>query len=243
MTRTFLVPPLLGLLTSVVGCAPAPPPAASEPAATTSTTSGGEAEPSPTPIRTTVPVPVPQPAVAREALSEPLQAVWTRTEQTIAIAAPEPPAEATTDAVTEWSQGPFTEWLQRRAQASRELVQALDPVPEEPAYERAVAAGLVGLAYEDFVASARGAPIPEDISADPELLGIYVGALDAALEPVAIESVQLYSICASRIRELGDESPWTDWRAYCVDRGRAVIETYRLVPVGEPAGATEEPTG
>lgn len=182
------------------------------------------------PMRTTIPVPVPQPAVAREELSEPLQQTWTGIEEVVAIRPPDGPTEATEDSIRAWAEGPLTQWITERRDATRAVGTVAANVPEEPVYERALGAALFGYALEDFAADIRSSPVPTEITGDPELLEIYMGALTEALRPVAIESVTDYAVCQQRLASLGDESEWVPWRAYCVERGREVIEVYDLQP-------------
>ncbi|MBO6934109.1 MAG: hypothetical protein JJ863_04020 [Deltaproteobacteria bacterium] len=198
-----------------------------EPVATT----GGETEtlpPEEHPMRTTTPVPVPQPAVAREDLSEALQQTWTGIEEVVAIRPPDGPLDASEAAIEEWANGPLTEWITTRQEATRSVGQVASGVPEEPVWERAVGAALFGYALEEFAADIRSSPVPTEIAEDPELLGIYVGALTESLRPVIIESVTNYAVCQQRLATLGDESEWLPWRAYCVQRGQEIIETYQL---------------
>ena len=107
-------------------------------------------------------MPVPQPAVAREEMSEPLQGVWTQIEETVAIRPPDPPEEATREAVQAWSEGPFTEWLDQRREHMRQVIQTSEGVEDSPPFERAVSAALMGYAMEDLAADVRGAPIPDE---------------------------------------------------------------------------------
>jgi len=201
---------------------------------------GGEA-PVEHPIRTTTPVPVPQPAVAREEMSEPLQGVWTQIEETVALRPPDPPSEPTEEAVQAWSTGPFTRWLDQRREHMSRVIATSEGVEDTPRHERAVTAALMGYAMEDLAADVRGAPIPNDISADPELLQIYVDNLREVLRPIATEAVVYYAYCQRRLAAMGDESPWLPWRAYCVQRGREMIEVYALAPPED--GATPEEDG
>ncbi|MBZ0118946.1 MAG: hypothetical protein K8H88_18255 [Sandaracinaceae bacterium] len=224
--QRYVIASLLVLQTACGG-APAAAPETSE------TTSGGEEPPAPL-VRTTTPVPVPQPAVAREAMSEALQALWTHIEETIELRPPDGPTAGTQDAVREWAQGPFATWLTARRERLQQATQMSEAIPEDPAYERAVAGGLFGYAIEEMAADVRGAPIPDDIANDAELLQIYTESLDEALRPLATESVQAYAFCASRLRALGDESEWLPWRAYCVQRGREMVDVYRLYEQAEP---------
>lgn len=198
-------------------------------------TSGGEdraARPAP-PIRTTIPVPVPQPAVAREELSGALQALWTHVEETVAIRPPDGPEAGTEEQVNEWAQGPFVEWIGDRRERMRAAIASSEDVPEDPAHSRAVAAGLLAYALEDFVAGVRGAPVPDSVARDPELLAAYVAGLDEQIGPLATEAVLHYAYCQRRFAALGDESEWLPWRAYCVQRGQEMIDVYGLSPPSE----------
>lgn len=208
---------------------------------TGATSSGGEEPVDDHPMRTTIPVPVPQTAVAREELSEPLQRFWTSIEETVAIRPPDGPVEATSEAVQAWADGPFAEWIARRREAMSEAVAISEEIGDAPPYERGIAAALLGYALEDFVFDVRGSPVPADIAEDAELLAIYVSSLQEALRPIAQEAVGSYAYCQQRFLPLGDDSEWLPWRAYCVQRGREMIEVFQLLPA-QPEGAEGEPS-
>ncbi len=218
----------------LLACGPSAPPTDTD----TTQTSGGEYIEN-HPMRTTTPVPVPEPAVAREEMSEPLQRFWTQIEETVAIRPPEGPAEATTEAVEAWANGPFSDWIQRRRAATSAAIATIAEIPEDPPHERGVAAALLGYALEDFVADVRGSPVPEEISQDAELLQVYISNLQEVLRPLATESVGAYGSCQQRFAPLGDESEWLPWRAYCVQRGQEIIEVFELAP---PEPDTQEPS-
>ncbi|MEC7522705.1 MAG: hypothetical protein VYE22_22645 [Myxococcota bacterium] len=229
MTRFLLTS--LAALAIACGGPSAPPPVEEE-----VESAGGEdesVEPDPV-VRTTTPVPVPQPAVAREAMTEALQALWTQIEEVVAMRPPEPPEEPSMEAIQAWADGPLADWLEARHDAMGVAREISEGVPDEPSYERAVGAALFAYALEDLAADVRGAPVPEEIASDPELLEIYTEHLDAAIRPIATESVVSYAYCQRRIAELGDDSEWLPWRAYCVQRGREVIEVYRLQEDRDP---------
>lgn len=235
-------PLLLALLLTACGGSHAEP--TDDEVTDEATTSGGETETEPAPepvMRATVPVPVPQPAVAREALTEPLQNLWTGVEETVAIRPPEPPEEDTTEAANAWAQGPFAEWMGVRASSMRSTIELGEGVAATPPYERAVAAALLAYALEDFVADVRGAPVPASIATDPELLEVYVGSMNDTVRPLAVEAVTYYAFCTQRLTALGDDSPWLPWRAYCTQRGQEMIELYELQPPGEEGDATAPP--
>ncbi len=206
----------------------------------TETTSGGDVTVEAEPIvvlRSTTPIPVPQPAIPREQLSPVLQDIWTKVEEAVAIRPPETPTEHTLEAVNAWAQGPFTTWIQARTEANRavealssELTNAEHPhsIPE-----RAVGAALFGYLYEDLVSGVRGAPIPEEITNDQELLDVYVGALTNSTSPVARRALDAYLFCARHVAEYLGETPWAEWGPYCYARAEDVNAVYELVPHAE----------
>jgi len=192
-------------------------------------------------MRTTTPVPVPQPAVARENLSADLQSLWDVIEAAVAIRPPEPPTAGTIEEVQQWSEGPFAEWMRSRMAAVHAAEEAAGFVDGAAPMERAVAAALFGYLYEDTAASVRGAPVPDAIAADEELLMVYADTLTDALEPVAVQSVQAYAACATSLAQLGDPA-WSEWIQYCADRGREVATVFEVAAhVSEPAADSEQP--
>jgi hypothetical protein len=87
--------------------------------------------------------------------------------------------------------------------------------------------------YEDTAAGIRGAPIPEDIATDEELLDIYVRTLDEALRPFAQRALESYVYCATTVASLGESLDpwipnWSPWAAYCLERGRDVADVFEL---------------
>jgi hypothetical protein len=199
---------------------------------------GGETPAAGHPIRTTTPIPVPQPAVPRESLSPALQRVWERVEVAVAIRPPEPPANATLEVVNQWAEGPFVEWLLRRAQASQEAQTATNDLEEAPAHERGIAAGLVGYLQEDTCADVRGAPIPESIAGDAELLGVYDRSLHEALLPYARVAVQAYRFCIAAFEETQDPV-WAEWQRYCGERGSEVAAVFGVDADATATAASE----
>lgn len=237
MTRTTLAP-LLALALAACGGG-----ASTTPSAPTGGTSGGEAATAETahPIRTTTPIPFPQPAIAREQMSPELQRVWELVEVAVAIRPPEPPSDASTEGVTRWAEGPFAEWLGQRAQAAGAIQDAIIPLEEAPPHERGVAAGLLGYLYETTVADVRGAPIPESIASDPELLEVYDRSMNDALLPTARISVQAYRFCGAAFEEANSEQ-WGEWSGYCSARAAdvgAVFDIETEAPTGAPDDAGE----
>jgi hypothetical protein len=200
--------------------------------------SGGESEPAaPIVLRTTTPVPVPQPAVPRESLSEPLQQLWTRTEEIVADRPPEPPAEASEEAITAWAADPFAPWVERRRRAIEETEPLVAAIGEDP-IERPLSAAFFGYMYEDTAAGIRGAPVPEALAHDAELLDVYVQTLDGALRPFAQRALESYAYCATVLARQGGESPWVEWTRYCLERGHEVGEVFGLG--GDTEAATSD---
>jgi hypothetical protein len=195
----------------------------------TETTSGGDTVITSTPIATT-PIPVPQTPIPRAELSATLQDVWARTERAIEVRPPEPPAEATDEAIRAWAEEVFRPWLEARLAATHDAQTRMNELHGAPAHERGVGAALFGYLYEDMASGVRGAPVPEEITTDPELLAVYVQALDEAVRPAARLAAQAYALCARNLEPLAD---WSEWHSYCQDRGLEVSEVF--------AGPTEEP--
>ena len=65
------------------------------------------------------PIPVPQPVYARENLSADLQELWKRVEEAVAVRPPEPPEGASAEAIDEWAEGAFKDWLLRTIRDAR----------------------------------------------------------------------------------------------------------------------------
>ncbi|GAB4116563.1 MAG: hypothetical protein OHK0013_50140 [Sandaracinaceae bacterium] len=211
-----------------VGCGGARPASESNDATTRTETSstGGEVE-APRTLYTTIPVPVPQPAVPRDTLGAPVQATWLEVEQAIAVRPPEPPSSEDENSLRAWYTDAFTPWLRGRVEASQRAEAHANELEGAPAHERGVVAGLLGYFHEQTAAEARGAPIPASIARDEELLDIYSRSLDQALAPLALRSAEAYRFCIAAFEELGDAlGPWSEWRAWCADRGEEVVRVY-----------------
>ena len=195
-------------------------------------TTGGELEGTaavePLVRRTTTPIPVPQPVTPREELSEPLQQLWTRVEEAVEIRPPEPPSDATEEAIDAWAVGPFTEWFRARMAADASVADLVATLGDDTAEARVLAATLYAYMNEDLASGLRGAPIPADIAAEPELLAIYIHTLDTLLRPVALESAKAYAVCVGLVVEMGEESPHLPWGLYCQQHGAEVVEVFEL---------------
>jgi len=229
----------------VAGCASGAETGEGDGALATEPTAGGEqvAETEGV-LPATVPVPVPQPATARTDMSPTLQEVWTLVEQAVEVRPPDPPDDASEEAIEAWAEGPFAAWLAVRQEANVRAQALVATLGEDSADERLVAAALFGYMYEDMASSIRGAPVPESIASDPELLGIYVETLHAVLDPVARLAAEAYLICRELALAEEPESGWQEWAEYCDGRGLEVVETFELLEhdAAAEAAADEEAT-
>lgn len=179
------------------------------------------------------PIPVPQPVYPREELSRDLQELWSRVEEAVAVRPPEPPEGSSEDAIDEWAEGEFREWLLRRQEAIDRALASTHALRTHPLFERGIGTALFGYMYEDMASSIRGAPVPEHIAKDEELLGIYTDALTEHITPFAELSARAYYSCLALFLKLGDPQ-WGHWALYCDERGAEVVDTFELAPP-EPA--------
>lgn len=237
LARTLTLVTTCLALGSLVGCG------GSEPASEESTgaeTTGGETTVDPgtdaedggtlaatLELPTTTLIPVPSTGVPRHQLSAPLRDIWSRVEAASAMVPPEFAGDRTMEAINAWVAQEFTAWATSRGAASAAVADAAGQLTPGSA-EYGVAGALVGYTYEEFVIAFRGAPVPDDIAADPELLQIYVEALTSASEPMARQAAAAFGACARTLAPMGPESPWVEWAQYCLYRATEVNEVYRL---------------
>ena len=170
-------------------------------------TAGGEDDDvrPPMVLRTTTPVPVPAPDVAREAMSEPMQRLWTGVEEVVWADRPEPPEQGTTDALNEWARGPFREWVTHRTEASRAVESVAAEVRAHGVpFEDIVGGALFGYMYEDMAAGARGAPVPNEVADDPELLPEVGSAVVTAGESSYPADIPIGTV--ARVERSADEA-------------------------------------
>ncbi len=179
------------------------------------------------------PIPVPQPVYPREELSSGLQELWSRVEEAVAVRPPEPPSDASQETIEEWAEGSFREWLLRRVEATDRALAATHALRTHPLFERGIGTALFGYMYEDMAGSIRGAPVPENIARDKELLEIYTGALTEHLTPFAELSARAYYGCLALFLKLNDPQ-WGEWAHYCDQRGAEVVDTFDLEPPEPP---------
>ncbi|MEM7437168.1 MAG: hypothetical protein AAF436_18580 [Myxococcota bacterium] len=179
------------------------------------------------------PLPLPQPVYPREQLSTDLQLLWGRVEDAVAVRPPEPPGGASKEDIEDWAEGPFRDWLVQRSEATNRALAATYGLRTHPLYERGIGTALFGYMYEDLASSIRGAPVPEDIAADPGLLAIYSESLDAHLIPFAELSAKAYYACLALFLKLEDPQ-WGEWALFCDERGAEVVDTFALEPEEPP---------
>jgi hypothetical protein len=179
------------------------------------------------------PIPVPQPVYPRAELSHELQELWSRVEEAVAVRPPQPPDGATAEVIEGWAEGAFRDWLVQRREATDRALAATHALRTHPLFERGIGTALFGYMYEDLAGSIRGAPVPEDIAEDKELLEIYTGALTEHLTPFAELSARAYYACLALFIKL-DDPQWGEWAYYCDQRGGEVVDTFKLEPP-EPA--------
>jgi tetratricopeptide (TPR) repeat protein len=122
-------------------------------------------------------------ARARDATSEALfYLAEYRFAEFAAIHFPRVPSTRTLASITRWSREELAPWLERKRQALQTAEQAYNLIAElnVPQWQIAAAAR-IGEMYQTIVDQMRSAPIPEEIENDDELYGIYVDALEGAL--------------------------------------------------------------
>ena len=179
------------------------------------------------------PIPVPQPVYPRAELSNDLQELWSRVEEAVAVRPPQQPDDATAEVIESWAEGAFRDWLLQRQAATDRALAATHALRTHPLFERGIGTALFGYMYEDMAGSIRGAPVPENIARDKELLEIYTGALTEHLTPFAELSAKAYYACMALFIKL-DDPQWGEWAYYCDQRGAEVVDTFKLEPP-EPA--------
>ncbi len=236
-TRRFFVSMVamvcMVLLGSVAGCggsSPEPEPAGGEVTAGSETTPGSSSETTlaeTLELPSTTLIPVPSSGVPRHQLSAELRDIWSRVEAASAMVPPEYTGELTSEAITPWLNETFMPWATERGAASVAVSEASVSIPQGSP-EFGVAGALVGYTYEEFVIAFRGAPVPAELAADPELLQVYLEALTSASEPMARQAAGAYGACARTLAPLGPDSPWVEWAQYCLYRAQEVNEVYRL---------------
>ena len=175
------------------------------------------------------PIPVPQPVYPRAELSNDLQELWSRVEEAVAVRPPQPPDDATAEVIESWAEGAFRDWLLQRQAATDRALAATHALRTHPLFERGIGTALFGYMYEDMAGSIRGAPVPENLAQDKELLEIYTGALTEHLTPFAELSAKAYYACMALFIKL-DDPQWGEWAYYCDQRGAEVVDTFKLEP-------------
>ena len=179
------------------------------------------------PMNTVAPLPVPQPIYPREQLSDELQILWSRIEEAVDVRPPSPPTVQDTRTIENWAKDSFKQWLIERQILIQRALEATFALRHHPAYERGIGAALFAYMYEELASSIRGAPVPNEIAADPALLQIYTDALDGHLVPYAELAVRAYDSCLLIFDKFRDPA-WGEWVEYCAERGREVAEIFNI---------------
>lgn len=213
---------------ALAGCAASTP---TTPPPTDEASSGGET-PSTTAegqivMRATTPIAVPQPAIPRERLRSEIQRIWEDVELAVALAPPLPPQESSSSAIESWASEALLPWGNEKRQAIEKAESHATTIAQWSGEEQGLVAGLFGYLYEDMASGLRGAPVPNEIATDPELLQIYIDTIQELLGPYALESAKAYAVCAQELLALGD-SPWSEWAEYCALRAQDVATVYEL---------------
>jgi hypothetical protein len=175
------------------------------------------------------PIPIPQPVYPRAELSNDLQELWSRVEEAVAVRPPQPPDGASPEIIESWAEGAFRDWLLQRQAATDRALAATHALRTHPLFERGIGTALFGYMYEDMAGSIRGAPVPDNIAKDKELLDIYTNALTEHLTPFAELSARAYYACLALFIKL-DDPQWGEWAYYCDQRGSEVVDTFKLEP-------------
>ena len=125
--------------------------------------------------------------VPRSELSEPLQILLVAAEDAAALEPPGFDDLAVGHAITQEEMGAFADEIRRYVEALavhvRTMIEQLPQLESAPDYERLVASTVVGYTYDGALRTLAGAPVPEVIASDPELLAIYESSLREAIAP------------------------------------------------------------
>jgi hypothetical protein len=137
---------------------------------------------------------------------------WSQAREALELRLPYLPPGSPMEVVNRWAQRTFASWVEVRMRLTQQTIAsfAAEPEPENgPANTegRAVA----GLLMDAFVAQFLAAPLPFEIESDPELRGIYEGALLEQSEPLVRQALEYYEGC-----ERADAA--LEWRLFCRDR-------------------------
>ena len=171
---------------------------------------------------------VPSPPMGRARVHRDLQRFWSSIEDMLAVGPPKPPEEASQESIAEWAKGSLMQWLEKRREALNQAVAEGGWMKAVQPEERAMAAGLYAYAYEDTASAINGAPVPEAVAKDEELLSIYKGALQEFVSPIAQLSVEAYVRCKQGFVD-AQATTWIEWLRYCDSRGADLRDTYQLM--------------
>lgn len=153
-------------------------------------------------------------AVAGIALPAPVRPAdgpaWSRARDALELSLPYLPPGVSMGRVNEWAQGPFRAWVEVRMRFTQQAIAAFAE-GDAPGPSNTEGRAVAGLLMDDFVARFLGAPIPSEIERDPELRGIYEGALLEQSAPLVRQALEYYEGCER-------SEPALEWRLFCRDR-------------------------
>lgn len=158
---------------------------------------------------------LPDPDVVDDELTARMRAGLELAEESFAVQAPPPPSSRAALDLTDWSQGPLREWLERKTRTIEEARRELDLAAEESHRQRIMGGAVVGLMYEDVARVLLRVPAPEDLDDEPEILEIYQQVLRSQARPFLETARRAYHACALNASE---PESMRHWSRFC--RGR-----------------------
>lgn len=212
----------LSLVMGVLACTSKPPSQTANSVASLPSTLKHETCP------TEHPIAVPLMGIACDALSTEAVQAWVLTGEAVYIDPPPQPPTTDEATVEAWVRGPYLQWLTQKRDAVLQIEAVLKSMAHHPKHERGFAAGLFAHAYEDLIAKARSAAIPDHIAQDPELLAIYHQSLLEVLEPFYERSTEGYALCAFLLKD--EPATWDDWKQYCEQSALRMQQTSGINP-------------
>lgn len=111
--------------------------------------------------------------------------------------------------VNAWARNDFLPWVRRKQEALMAAKAAFERILqiEVPRWQISAAAR-VGEMWRSFVDEFRDAPVPREIESDPELMDVYLGALDEQSQPFVEEAKGAFRFCletATQVRWFNDD--------------------------------------
>ncbi len=174
---------------------------------------------------------VPELPFALERASSGFSAGWSAAEAVQRAGGPELPADLSVVALNAWASEVLGPWVVRTRESIESVEERFASIPEDARSERLVAAAVTALLWADFARTFVQAPVPDEIRDEPELLGIYLGALHDQSSPLRRRARQLLAGCA----ELATEAPALSlWREHCESSGADIERLENEAPRAGP---------